>query len=633
MLQPLMAEGQLYWEREFPEEVWPAFTDFRNFLSIVWVHLGLPAPTRAQYEIAHRLQFGFDSVEAQFLTAEEIARISGCPREDIIRAFRSLGKSYVTAAFVIWRVMRNPRDEKIMVVSASGDKAKQFVSQVKSIIESMPLLSWLLQGPREGGARRRDEADQFDVARGSVSQSYSICARGIFGGIRGSRATLIVADDIEVEKNTLTEDARGRLLGLVQSDFIPIAKTEHGIGDIIFLGTPATEESIYNRMVAEMGFRCFCIPVRFPSAEKLANYTIQEKDTGRDIDILAFYLRHAFDQGELRSNSPTDSRFGEEELIKIESKGRASFALQYMLDTSLSDAEKYPLKLHDLIVFSSSPLKGPNVIQWGRDSQKLNVVKDISNVGFSGDQYLRPLFVDHEWSPYDAMMLFVDPAGRGADETAWVVMGSLYGTLYCLHVGGHQGDPAGAMEMIARDAKRFQVNVIEYEPNFGGGMWGIAFGPVLQKIWPGGCAIQESEWAKGQKEARIIDTLEPVMTQHRLVLSEDVVKADVQRYLREGGAYSLCYQLTHLSRDRGCLRHDDRIDALAGAVAHYMRTMGQDQASEAKSAKEAALEEEYERMMMWQNGNPYELRLGPVRVSAGRYLGDLEYEEVYQWKS
>ena len=45
-----MIDGRPHWEDSFPEELWPSFEEFRNFLAIVWHHLGLPAPTEAQYE-------------------------------------------------------------------------------------------------------------------------------------------------------------------------------------------------------------------------------------------------------------------------------------------------------------------------------------------------------------------------------------------------------------------------------------------------------------------------------------------------------------------------------------------------------------------------------------------------------
>ena len=592
MLKELVIDDKPHWEINAPPHVWAAYEDFRNFLYLTWQHLGLPEPTPAQYEIAYRLQYGVD-------TTESPDELTSGPREDIIRCFRSLGKSYITSAYAIWRLMRNPRDEKIMVVSATGSKSKEFVAQTKGICQSMPLVQWLLEGPRDNGATRRDMAEQFDVAGASLSQSYSVVARGITGQITGSRATLLIADDIEVERNSLTEEARRRIVKIVQSDFVPITKTEWGKGDIIFLGTPQTEESVYNTLVKEMGFRCFTIPVRFPTADKLKNYVLTDNQTGREVNILAHYLRDQFDNNKIKHGGPTDSRFAEDELMHIEAKGKASFALQYMLDTSLSDAERYPLRQSDLIVMSCNPLKAPLTVQWGRHNDKHNLVRDIPNVGFSGDHMLRPLFVDPEWEPYESKVLFVDPSGRGKDETAWAVVGALNGILYVLQVCGFASDPAEAMARIAVDAKKYNVNCIEVEPNYGQGMWVTAFQPILSNIWQGGCTVVESEWAKGQKEGRIIDTLEPVMAQHRLVLDEDLAKREART---EDHTFSLLYQLTHITRDRGALRHDDRLDALSGAVAHYMRSMGQDVDEAARGVLQQRMDDEIDDFLEFMEG-------------------------------
>jgi hypothetical protein len=67
---------------------------------------------------------------------------------------------------------------------------------------------------------------------------------------------------------------------------------------------------------------------------------------------------------------------------------------------------------------------------------------------------------------------------------------------------------------------------------------------------------------------RIIDTLEPVLTQHRLVVNESFLRTGAAEEDRD---YSFLYQLTHITRDRGALTHDDRVDAVAGAVAHFQR--------------------------------------------------------------
>ncbi|MDR3474498.1 MAG: phage terminase large subunit [Devosia sp.] len=564
-----------------PEEDWAAYEEFTDFLAKVWDHLGLPAPTLAQNEIAHRLQYGYDTVESVLLSEDERHSLYNNPREDIIRAFRGLGKSYICAAFVIWRLMRNPRDEKVLVVSATGGKATEFVSQVKGILQSMPMVRWLLEGDREHNARRRDESDQFDVVGASLSQSFSVKARGILGQITGSRATLIVGDDIEIPANSKTEAGRQTILNVVRSDFEPITKTEHGKGDQILLGTPQTEESVYNVMVTEMGFRCWCLPVRYPSAEKMKNYSLLTP--GRvPVDILAPYLKGLVEKGLLTHGVPTDSRFGHEELIKSEGKGASHFALQMMLDTSLSDAERYPLKTHDLVCFSTNLEKAPRTVQWGLDSNRRNLINDIPNMGFSGDHLLRPLFTDQEWVDYDQLLIYVDPAGRGKDETAWAVLGQVNGMVYLLDVLGEVGDPNTAMHRIAQTVKKYKVREVIVEPNFGQGMWAIAFGPILEKVYPGKCAVKESEWAKGQKEVRIIDTLEPVMTAHRLVINEAILREDVKS---DDRSYSLLYQMTHITRDRNCLTHDDRLDAVAGGVGYLIDSMGMDQQKAAAEQK------------------------------------------------
>lgn len=603
MLQPLTVTIKRGGEKiavphwfDRPAEDWDCYDSFPTFLGRVWEHLGLPKPTRAQLEIAHRLQYGFDSFEAKALPTDAQLAIRDAVREDIIRAFRGLGKSYITATFAIWLLMRNPKDEKVLVLSATGDKAKEFVTQVKSIIASMPMLLWLLEGDRASGAVRRDEADQFDVSGASLSQSYSVKARGITGQITGSRATTLIADDIEIPQNSKTEGARAEILRIIRSDFVPITKTEHGKGDIYFLGTPQTEESVYNVLVVEMGFRCFCIPVRYPLAEKVKSYTLMTE--GRvPVDIIAPYLVDLFRRGELRHGQTTDTRFGHDEMLKIEAKGRSAYALQYMLDTSLSDAERYPLKLHDLIVFSLNPEKAPRTLQWGPDSDRKNIIKDIANLGFSGDYMLRPLFADSEWVAYDQLMIYVDPAGRGKDETAWAVLGQLNGMIFLLDLQGEIGDPDTAMRRIALDVKKWKVREVVVEPNFGQGMWVAAFQPILDKVYSGKCAVKESEWAKGQKEVRIIDTLEPVMASHRLVVSEMVMAADVKTDER---SYSFTYQLTHITRERQCLTHDDRVDAVAGGVAYYTASMAMDtrlSAAQQKIGEKEALVEAFEDAM------------------------------------
>lgn len=594
---------QLYegwWRDHLPVEVHPFYDDFKVTLGYVWSHLGLPAPTAAQYRIADYLQgeevdlaelkaLGVNREDRRALSAYRRKPTPNTGRAEIIMAFRGIGKSFITAAFVLWRLLRDPRDEKILVVSASSSKAKEFVAQVKAVLMTSDLFEHLR--PEEG---QRNQADRFDVAGASISQSPSLKAAGITGQITGSRATLIVADDIEVPANSSTQEAREGLMRIVNEfDAIKVpasldpdtGEVTRPAGDVVFLGTPQTLESIYLNLIKTRGFQALCIPARVPTADKLDGYEVR-RDDGRVVSILDPFITYSLETQGLREWDPTDpKRFNEDDLRTRESRGRSWFMLQYMLDTSLSDAELYPLKTADLIVMGTNHRKAPATVQWGHDTDKGNILRDAPNVGFSGDKLLRPLFVDAEWRPYDQSVFFVDPSGRGKDETAWSHVRALNGQFYLIDNDGISGDVNRSMIEIAKRAKAQEATTILVEPNFAAGVWINAFLPVLNSVWPGGPRAEEADWSKNQKEQRIIDTLEPVLNTHRLVIDEGVLRRDLALADKD---YSLLYQLTHISRQRGSLKHDDRLDSLAGAISALQKVLqvDGDQAWEALKEKE-----------------------------------------------
>ena len=53
---------------------------------------------------------------------------------------------------------------------------------------------------------------------------------------------------------------------------------------------------------------------------------------------------------------------------------------------------------------------------------------------------------------------------------------------------------------------------------------------------------------QGSESDPIIDTLEPVLTQHRMVVAESFPREDAAT---EDRNYAFLYQLTHITRDRG----------------------------------------------------------------------------------
>lgn len=532
--------------------------DFVFFLFVLWKALSLPVPTRCQIDMAKKLSAGDN-------------------RRFILQAFRGIGKSFITCAFVVWKLWNNP-DLKFMIVSASKERADANSIFIKRIIDLMPQLQELK--PKQG---QRDAVISFDVGPAKPDHSPSVKSVGITGQLTGSRADILIADDVEVPGNSATQAARDRLSELVK-EFDAILKPG---GTVIYLGTPQTEMTLY-RQLEGRGYSTTIWPARYPR---------DEKDWKSYGDRLAPML-----QAELESDPegyywlPTDEvRFDDEDLKERElSYGKAGFALQFMLNPNLGDAEKYPLKLRDLIVADLDPESSPMVYQWLPNLQ--NKRDDVPNVGLMGDTYHTYQTVGSAFSSYTQKILVIDPSGRGKDETGYAVLYQLNGYIFVMEAGGMRGGyEDSTLEALAKIGRKWKINEYVIEGNFGDGMYLELFKPVAARIHP--AAVTEVK-SKGQKELRICDVLEPIMGSHRLIVNASTIVSDYQTASDKDGVrnpiYSLFYQMTRISRERGALAHDDRLDALAIGVQFFVESMAKDAVKGQREVTEEWLEEQME---------------------------------------
>ena len=532
--------------------------DFVFFLFVLWKALSLPVPTRCQIDMAKKLSAGDN-------------------RRFILQAFRGIGKSFITCAFVVWKLWNNP-DLKFMIVSASKERADANSIFIKRIIDLMPQLQELK--PKQG---QRDAVISFDVGPAKPDHSPSVKSVGITGQLTGSRADVLIADDVEVPNNSATQAARDRLSELVK-EFDAILKPG---GTIIYLGTPQNEMTLYRELEGR-GYTTTIWPARYPR---------DKKDWQSYGDRLAPML-----QAELEEDPesfywrPTDEvRFDDTDLKERElSYGKAGFALQFMLNPNLSDAEKYPLKLRDLIVADLDPASSPMVYQWLPNPQ--NKREDVPNVGLMGDSYHTYQTVGSAFSSYTQKILVIDPSGRGKDETGYAVLYQLNGYIFAMEVGGMRGGyEDSTLEALAKIGRKWKVNEYVIEGNFGDGMYLELFKPVAARIHP--AAVTEVK-SKGQKELRICDVLEPIMGSHRLIVNAAAIVQDYQTASDKDGVrnpiYSLFYQMTRISRERGALAHDDRLDALAIGVQFFVESMAKDASKGEREVTEEWLEEQME---------------------------------------
>ena len=529
--------------------------DFRNFLYLVWKQLNLPEPTPIQYEIADYMQHG--------------------DKRAVIQGFRGVGKSWICSAYVVHQLLLDP-SKNILVVSASKTRADDFSTFTLRLIHEMPLLRHLI--PQD---KQRFSKISFDVGPAPASHAPSVKSLGITSQLTGSRADIIVADDVEVPNNSATQMMRDKL-GEQVKEFDAILKPNDD-AKIIFLGTPQCEDTIY-RQLTERGYQTRVWPAQYVTPDQ--NITRYDGNiAGCCIDI----------DNKGRSTEPR--RFSDVDLAERKvSYGSAGYALQFMLDSNLSDVEKYPLKISDLIVMSLDKDLAPERLVWAKDPD-LEWDGTVPNVGMTGDRFYRPMKTLGEHVAYTGAVMSIDPSGRGKDETGYAVVKMLNGYLYVTAAGGVQGGYSDeTLKFLSMTARDHGVNEIVVESNFGDGMFVELLKPVLRKVHA--CTINEVRHST-QKERRIIDTLEPVMSGHKLVVDPKVIQEDYessQTYPKDHALkYQLIYQLTRITRDRGSVTHDDRLDALAIAVGYWTQQMAQDASDRITERKEDDLRKALEK--------------------------------------
>lgn len=483
----------------------------------------------------------------------------------MLQCFRGLGKSWVTAAFVLWTLFVD-RDKKIMVVSANKQRADDFSIFCQRCILEFEWLSHM----RPVDEDTRWSRVSFDVAGCKPAQSPSVKSVGITGMLTGSRADLIIADDIETPNNSATDLMREKLLQLI-TEFESVL-TPKSDSRIVFLGTPQTTFTIY-KTLHERKYIPMVWPARYPRS--LTGYE----------DTLAKELLEDIEREGLESLvwKPTDTRFSEINLLEREqSMSRSNFMLQFMLDTSLSDALKFPLKLSDFFVIPLDLDRGPSDLVWGADKETL---LDLPAVALPGDRWHRPKAVS-EYVPWSDTITAVDPSGRGKDETVSIILSQINGFIFIRDIFATQdGYSDATLREILKRSKQYGSKTCLVESNFGDGAITELFKKHAQEMKIG-MAFEEVR-ATTRKEDRIIDTLEPVLNQHRLIIDQKLIRWDYQSNEsmapEERLPRMLMYQLTRMCREKGAVKHDDRVDALALGVKYYQDIL-------AISAKEAQIE-------------------------------------------
>jgi hypothetical protein len=526
---------------------------------------------------------GFDLSDMQANIAEYM---QDGPRLRMVMAQRGEAKTTLAALYAIWRIIHRP-STRVLIISAGEQNSSDTATLIVRLIMNWSILE-CLRPDRTAGDRTSTENFDIHFALKGLDRSPSIACAGITSNLPGRRADLLIPDDIESNKNGLTVTQRMQIVQL-SKEFSSICTH----GDILYLGTPQSKDSVYNTLQGR-GFEIRIWPGRFPSL--YINKDGEEVDEADKYqDRLAPYVRNLMLKfPNLRTGGGIDGtrgqaadpqRYDNAALIEKElDKGPEDFQLQYMLDTSLVDAQRQQLRLSDLVVANFSPELLPEIIGWQAAAKYEVALGQEFPVSMAKLYYAVPTDC-HFVAPKDVFM-FIDPAGGGSDELGYGIGCALGPYVHVLEVAGLKGGLTPTNEdALCNAMRRNKVDRIKVESNMGHGLFEINLRAILGQ--PKNADIAHlaacitGEYSTGQKEKRIIDSLVSPMQRHRVIVHTRVFEYDDICNKQHGQEvrkqYSLWYQLANITTDRNSLTHDDRLECMAGVVREFKHVLDQDE--------------------------------------------------------
>lgn len=556
------------------------FKEFEDFAELAMQFLGFKL-TKLQRDICRFMQYG--------------------AKKRMVQAQRGQAKSTIACLYAIWRQLQDPTT-RVLIVSGGGNVAGQISNMITSMIMNWTLLCWLRPDTTKGD---RDSSINFDIHRDlkGVDKSASIASVGITASLQGFRADLLIADDVETQKNSMTQTNRDSL-SLLTKEFG--ALSIHG--DILYLGTPQTKDSVYKQLPSR-GYTVRVWTGRYPTQTELERY-------GAGVEIAEIIMEALLADPSLQMGGgiegdrgkPTDpDHIGEETLIEKEYEyGSEGFNLQYMLDTTLADELRTKIKLSDIPVYRCEKDSVPESVM--RSNALIHKVDSYPHKNANFLLY-NATGVSETFIKYERIVASIDPAGSGGDEISYAIGGGTNSYIYILGLGGYRGGTTtqNITKCIDRCVQS-NVGTLFIEKNMGHGTVTALFlaevsaiklnilnndSTTLERIETLGLTVTEYSsvlnkmgivdyYNTTNKERRIIDTISPVTRRGKIILSTDVIDEDWEcckaHPEQSRLQYSGLYQLANITYDKGSLVHDDRADGLQKVVEELRPFLAIDEA-------------------------------------------------------
>ena len=549
-----------------------------------------PDPVDFAHYVMDMLGFSMDDL------MEDIVRFIACSTDTsiMVQAQRGQAKSTLAAIVVVFDLLHHPSHRNGVIMAQEG-LATDIITYVIRIMESLPELHCMLPDKKAGDRTGVQGYDIHHSLKGP-DKSPSLAPISIQANLQGRRLDLAILDDLESEKNSATAEARSGILAKAV-DLYAICEWR-----IVWLGTPQTMDSIYFQLPS-MGTKVRVWPGRYP--------TLAEEDFYGD--TLAPFIKERMtanpalrtgggldgSRGQVTSPMLRDETFHKQR----EALGVEWYELQYMLNATLTDANRKALSTKDVIVVQDGPTF-PVTITPG-------VGPGFQHKHLAGGKFWDMTLPSQGSEARKAPIVraYVDPAAGGntsRDRTAFSVVGLVGGNLVLLKYGTVKGGyDISLMRELAEHLAEYKPVQVMIEKNMGYGAFTQVFQPVLKEVaalhnWNPGLT---EELVRTQKEVRIIDTLGPILGRKSLWVTDKALREET-KYLQglhagEATSHNLWVQLGNITRTRGCLAHDDSLDSLAGACNMFLNELAIDSNKMASSITLRYLEQlEIDRLRM-----------------------------------
>lgn len=325
----------------------------------------------------------------------------------LLMAFRACGKSTLVGLFCAWLLYSNP-SLRIMVLAAEEMLARKMVRNVKRIIEKHPLTRDLRPNSPDQWA-----SDRFTVKRDLELRDPSMLSRGVFSNITGTRADVIICDDVEVPNTCATVEKRKELRErLKEIEFILGAN-----GTQFYVGTPHTYFTLY---------------AEEPRAE-----------IGEDIPFLHGFARLLIPIRDAHGESAWPERFDDQSIREMETRsGPAHFSSQMMLQPrNIADCHLNPANLcryDDALEYKEIDRK-PQLSLGNKRLVSGSAWWDPAFGNGADNSVCAIVFTDEDGHRYLHRMLYI-PKRKGSEETdeatrQCLLIAQLLGECHITHIG------------------------------------------------------------------------------------------------------------------------------------------------------------------------------------------------------